>query len=217
MSVANEAQNAVDHDARVLIPQRRDATEHNAHDETSVLEPQSVTMIHPSNDTIIRTVLESAFVHVHAPSSHEPLTDRQRLTLIRTMMESASVPTGIERNGNANFVIAGDLNTRGRTSEVEPDSGTLPCRFQRYIDVADRRPVFLPPPGYFVPQPQEWAQCACHRQGLVCVYDGDTLCHGCTHEDPSRPCDCEPGCCGCTESDSSSDATWSQQCDGPAT
>ena len=70
-----------------------------------------------------------------------------------------------------------------------------------YAGVASRRPVFIPPADFFVPQLQEWTQCACANQCMRCVYDGASLCEGCVPSAPGRQrldfdCDCEPGCCG---------------------
>ena len=75
-----------------------------------------------------------------------------------------------------------------------------------YAGVASRRPVFIPPVDFFVPQPQEWTQCACANQCMRCVYDGASLCEGCVPSAPGRQrldfdCDCEPGCCGIPLSD----------------
>ncbi len=86
----------------------------------------------------------------------------------------------------------------------QPDASMgVPKAFdiKHYAGVASRRPVFIPPADFFVPQPQEWTQCACANQCMRCVYDGASLCEGCV---PSAPgwqrldfdCDCEPGCCG---------------------
>jgi hypothetical protein len=72
-----------------------------------------------------------------------------------------------------------------------------------YIGVAATRPVFVPPPDFLVLPPQLWTQCACVRHCSVCVYDGRTHCVGCW--DTTQPCACEPGCCGCADSDTESD------------
>ena len=72
-----------------------------------------------------------------------------------------------------------------------------------YIGVAATRPVFVPPPDFLVLPPQLWTQCACVRHCSVCVYDGMTHCVGCW--DTTQLCACEPGCCGCADSDTESD------------
>ena len=72
-----------------------------------------------------------------------------------------------------------------------------------YRGVAATRPVFLPPDDFLVLQPQLWTQCACERNCIRCVYDGEEFCAGCRASALSassntlyRLCDCEPGCCG---------------------
>ena len=64
----------------------------------------------------------------------------------------------------------------------QPDASMgVPKAFdiKHYAGVASRRPVFIPPADFFVPQPQEWTQRACANQCIRCVYDGASLCEGC--------------------------------------
>jgi hypothetical protein len=66
---------------------------------------------------------------------------------------------------------------------------------RHYIGVAARKPVFIPPNGYFIEPPQLWIQCTCERGCYRCVYAGATLCQECMNG-----CyECEPGCCGMEE------------------
>ena len=110
--------------------------------------------------------------------------------------------------GSAAQPASSPISAPPGSAESTGQSATLEhgfvCNGRYYVGVAARRPVFIPPEDFFVPQPQEWTQCACANLCFRCVYDGASLCDGCMPSVPGNQrldCDCEAGCCGVIDSE----------------
>ena len=111
--------------------------------------------------------------------------------------DAQAVQPSSNQSGSASQPAAGPVNS------LEQGFVHAGCY---YAGVAARRPVFIPPDDFFIPQPQLWTQCACPNHCYVCVYDGASLCEGCEPSALRRQtldmqCDCEPGCCDALPSD----------------
>ena len=129
----------------------------------------------------------------HTESAATPHTEKTTAAAVAASPTAATAETGSTTVAEASAALP----------RASPDGGFV-YEGRWYAGVAARRPVFIPPDDFFVPQPQLWTKCTCVRNCFRCVYDGELLCEACRAAaiqiddgvELQHPCDCEPGCCG---------------------
>ena len=129
----------------------------------------------------------------HTESAATPHTEQTTAAAVAASPTAATAETGSTTVAEASAALP----------RASPDGGFV-YEGRWYAGVAARRPVFIPPDDFFVPQPQLWTKCTCVRNCFRCVYDGELFCEACRAAaiqiddgvELQHPCDCEPGCCG---------------------